>query len=66
MVIFYHAAVYIDHKLLFKSIQKLRKVQRSIQSTHSTFTQPVGLHFSQTDLRHSQHNFAVCFVYSSH
>ena len=52
MVIFHHAAVYIDHKRLFKSIQKQRKFERSAQSTHSTLTQPV--HCPQTDLRHPQ------------
>ena len=34
-------------------------MQRSTQSTHSTFTQPV--HFPQTDLWHPQKNFAVLF-----
>ena len=42
-----------------KSIQKQRKLERSVQSTHSTLTQPV--HFLQTDLRHPQQNFAVLF-----
>ena len=59
MVVFHHAAVYIDHKRLFKSIQKQTNLQCSAQSTHSTFTQPV--HFSKTDLRHLQQNFAVLF-----
>ena len=49
MVIFHHAGVYIDNKWL-QSIQKQIKLQRSIESTHSTFPQPV--HFPQTDLRH--------------
>ena len=31
----------------------------------SPFTQPVGLHFPQTDLRHPQHNFAV-FLFTVH
>ena len=44
MLIFHPAAVYIDNKRLFKSIQKQKKLQRSAQSTHSTFTQPV--HFT--------------------
>ena len=59
MVIFHYAAVYEYHKRLFKSMQKPKKIQRSTQSTHSTFTQPV--HFPQTDLRHPQKNFAVLF-----
>ena len=59
MVIFHHTAVYIDNKRLFKSIQKQRKLPRSAQSTHSTFTQPV--HFPYTDPRHSQKNFAILF-----
>ena len=59
MVIFHHAAVYIDNKRLFKSIQKQRKLQRSGQSTHSTFTQPV--HFTQTNLRQPEKNFAILF-----
>ena len=58
MVIFYYAAVYKYHKRLFKNIQKRKKMQRSTQFTHSTFTQ---LHFPQTDLRHPQKNFAVLF-----
>ena len=57
MIIFQHAAVHIDHKHLFKSIQKQRKLLCFTQSTYSTFTQPV--HFQQTDLQYAQPNLEI-------